>query len=114
MISTGRTSPQNNTYIRLQPQKLFEQCSERINMRSAKETGCFPYSCGQVCYMEVSPDGAVTQLSTVGEKRSAYINAQAGGSKILAVWPGRWRSDLFIIDDLDAFSEKQGLFGRCR
>lgn len=114
MISTGRTSPQNNTYIRLQPQKLFEQCSERINMRSAKETGCFPYSCGQVCYMEVSPDGAVTQLSTVGEKRSAYINAQAGASKILAVWPGRWRSDLFIIDDLDAFSEKQGLFGRCR
>jgi hypothetical protein len=114
MISTGRTSPQNNTYIRLQPQKLFEQCSERINMRSAKETGCFPYSCGQVCYMEVSPDGAVTQLSTVGEKRSAYINAQAGVSKILAVWPGRWRSDLFIIDDLDAFSEKQGLFGRCR
>lgn len=114
MISTGRTSPQNNTYIRLQPQKLFEQCSERINIRSAKETGCFPYSCGQVCYMEVSPDGAVTQLSTVGEKRSAYINAQAGVSKILAVWPGRWRSDLFIIDDLDAFSEKQGLFGRCR
>lgn len=114
MISTGRTSPQNNTYIRLQPQKLFEQCSERINMRSAKETGCFPYSCGQVCYMEVSPDGAVTQLSTVGEKRSAYINAQAGVSKILAVWPGSWRSDLFIIDDLDAFSEKQGLFGRCR
>lgn len=114
MISTGRTNPQNNTYIRLQPQKLFEQCSERINMRSAKETGCFPYSCGQVCYMEVSPDGAVTQLSTVGEKRSAYINAQAGVSKILAVWPGRWRSDLFIIDDLDAFSEKQGLFGRCR
>lgn len=114
MIFTGRTSPQNNTYIRLQPQKLFEQCSERINMRSAKETGCFPYSCGQVCYMEVSPDGAVTQLSTVGEKRSAYINAQAGVSKILAVWPGRWRSDLFIIDDLDAFSEKQGLFGRCR
>lgn len=114
MISMGRTSPQNNTYIRLQPQKLFEQCSERINMRSAKETGCFPYSCGQVCYMEVSPDGAVTQLSTVGEKRSAYINAQAGVSKILAVWPGRWRSDLFIIDDLDAFSEKQGLFGRCR
>ena len=83
-------------------------------MRSAKETGCFPYSSGQVCYMEVSPDGAVTQLSTVGEKRSAYINAQAGVSKILAVWPGRWRSDLFIIDDLDAFSEKQSLFGKYR
>lgn len=114
MISAGRTSPQNNTYIRLQPQKLFEQCSERINMRSAKETGCFPYGCGQVCYMEVSPDGAVTQLSTICEKRSAYINAQAGISKILAVWPGRWRSDLFIIDDLDAFSEKQSLFGKYR
>ncbi len=96
----------------MQHKKLLEHCSERKNMRSAKETGCFPYSSGQVCYMEVSPDGAVTQLSTVGEKRSAYINAQAGVSKILAVWPGRWRSDLFIIDDLDAFSEKQSLFGK--
>lgn len=83
-------------------------------MRSAKETGCFPYGSGQVCYMEVSPDGAVTQLSTICEKRSAYINAQAGISKILAVWPGRWRSDLFIIDDLDAFPEKQSLFGKYR
>ena len=83
-------------------------------MRSAKETGCFPYGSGQVCYMEVSPDGAVTQLSTICEKCSAYINAQAGISKILAVWPGRWRSDLFIIDDLDAFSEKQSLFGKYR
>lgn len=55
-------------------------------MISAKETGCFPYGSGQVCYIEVSPDGAVTQLSTVGEKRSAYINAQAGISKIFAVW----------------------------
>ena len=98
----------------MQHKKLFEQCSERKNMRSAKETGCFPYGSGQVCYIEVSPDGAVTQLSTVGEKRSAYINAQAGISKIFAVWPGRWRSDLFIIDDLDAFSEKQSLFGKCR
>lgn len=79
-----------------------------------KRNGRFPYGSGQVCYMEVSPDGAVTQLSTVGEKRSAYINAQAGISKILAVWPGRWRSDLFIIDDLDAFSEKQSLFGKYR
>ena len=98
----------------MQHKKLFEQCSERKNMRSAKETGCFPYGSGQVCYMEVSPDGAVTQLSTVGEKRSAYINAQAGISKIFAVWPGRWRSDFFIIDDLDAFSEKQSLFGKYR
>ena len=47
-------------------------------MRSAKETGCFPYGSGQVCYMEVSPDGAVTQLSTVGEKRSAYGNDNPG------------------------------------
>lgn len=50
-----------------------------------KRNRLFSYGCGQVCYMEVSPDGAVTQLSTVGEKRSAYINAQAGVSKILAV-----------------------------
>ena len=26
--------------------------------------------------------------------------------KIYAVWPGNWSSDLFLIDDLDAFTEK--------
>lgn len=76
-------------------------------MRSAKETGCFPYRSKLVCYMELTNDGSIKQLSTKSEKIQAYLNAKAGISKILAVWPGQWRSDLFIIDDLDSFADEQ-------
>lgn len=78
-------------------------------MLSAKETGCFPYKSKIVCYMELSNEGSIKQLSTKDEKFQAYINAKAGASKILAVWPGRWRSDLFIVDDLNSFCDAQVL-----
>ena len=76
-------------------------------MRSAKEAGCFPYRSKLVCYMELTNDGNIKQLSNKNEKLEAYLNAKAGISKILAVWPGQWRSDLFIIDDLDSFADEQ-------
>lgn len=78
-------------------------------MRSAKEAGCFPYASKLVCFMELQPDGTLTQLVTKQQKLTAYFNADVGKSKIVAVWPGRWRSDLFIIDDLEAFCEQQKL-----
>jgi len=57
--------------------------------------------------MELTNDGDIKQLSTKNEKFQAYLNAKAGVSKILAVWPGQWRSDLFIVDDLDSFADGQ-------
>ena len=75
-------------------------------MRSAKEAGCFPYDSKIVCYIEAFPNGEVRQLTTKLEKYEAYLNAKSGESKLFAVWPGRWRSDLFVIDDLDAFCAK--------
>ena len=78
-------------------------------MRSSKEAGCFPYGSSTVCYMELTKDGNIKQLMTRESKGEALRNANAGDSKILAVWPGRWRSDLFIIDDLDEFYCQQML-----
>lgn len=78
-------------------------------MRSAKETKCFPYRMKTVCYFEVFPDGKIEQLQTAGEKLDAYCRAKDGESNIYAVWPGQWRSDLFTIDDLDAFEKEQNL-----
>jgi len=72
-------------------------------MRSAKETGCFPYGSKRVCFMELFPNGELKQLNTDNEKLDALANANYGRSKIVAVWPGNWRSDLFIVDDTDAF-----------
>lgn len=72
-------------------------------MRSAKETGCFPYRSKTVCFMELFPNGELNQLTTDNQKLDAIANANHGKSKIVAVWPGNWRSDLFVVDDLDAF-----------
>ena len=33
------------------------------------------------------------------------MRALAKNTILYAVWPGNWSSDLFIIDDLDAFAK---------
>ena len=78
-------------------------------MRSAKETGCFPYRMRTVCYFEVFNDGNLAQLTDEYSRIEAYFRATKGETKICAVWPGPWRSDLFIIDDLEAFADEQNL-----
>ena len=40
---------------------------------------------------------------TQGADTAAYQRALAGESRLFAVWPGNWRSDLFAIDE--AFSQ---------
>lgn len=56
-------------------------------MRSAKEAGCFPYTSKLVCFMELRPNGTLTQLNSKPEKLAAYFSAADGNSKIVAVWP---------------------------
>jgi hypothetical protein len=77
--------------------------------RSSKESGAFPYGYpGMVCYMEMRA-GELTQLGTRDVMRDAVRRAQAGDSTIYAVWPGQYRSDLFIIDDLAALAIAVGV-----
>lgn len=69
--------------------------------RSAAASGMdFPYGSPTTCYIEVHKDGKVTQ----GADHTAYERARAGESRLFAVWPGQWRSDLFVIDDLDEYA----------
>lgn len=50
-------------------------------------------------------DGLVTQ----GIDPATCERARSGESRIFAVWPGQWRSDLFIIDDLDEYAKAVAL-----
>ena len=77
-------------------------------MRSAKEWKEFPYNSKRVCYMELSSDGKLTQLDSSGYKL-AYENTVATKSNLYAVCPGDWRSDLFVIDDLNSFADAFGI-----
>jgi hypothetical protein len=74
--------------------------------RSSAATGDdFPYESRTTCYIEVAEDGTVSQ----GVDTEAYQRAVAGKSRLFAVWPGQYSSDLFAIDDLDAYARAVGL-----
>lgn len=73
-------------------------------LRKASNAGtAFPYGSKLVCFFEIYTDGTISQLHYKMEKVEAYENAKSGKSKIYAVWPGQWTSDLFEIDDLEAY-----------
>jgi len=83
-------------------------------MRSAKESNNFPYSMSTICYFEVDKNGNISQIphknkSDREKVLEAYQRAKDKTTTLYAVWPGNWRSDLFIIDDLDAFAKELGL-----
>lgn len=74
--------------------------------RSAKAVGLeFPYTSPTTCYIEVAADGTVSH----GAGAEACSRAKAGASRLFAVWPGQYRSDLFAIDDLDEYARAIGV-----
>ncbi|MGR7942911.1 hypothetical protein ACU063_00420 [Paenibacillus sp. M.A.Huq-81] len=79
-------------------------------MRSAKSVDNFPYIIGTVCYFEVDKNGNVSQVyhknkSDRPKLLETYYRVYNKTTTLYAVWPGNWSSDLFIIDDLDAFAK---------
>ena len=79
-------------------------------MRSAKEQEFFPYDSKQVCYILVTNSGAVSQVQhNQSELSVAFKAISEGQAALYAVWPGQWISDLFIIDDLNAFADAVGI-----
>jgi hypothetical protein len=72
-------------------------------MRKASEAP-FPYASKLVCYFE-QRGSDLAQLGAKSEIRDAIRRARSGSSTIFAVWPGQWKSDLFVIDDLDRLAE---------
>jgi hypothetical protein len=73
--------------------------------RSAGELGeSFPYTLTTMCYIEIDRDGAISW----GVGIDAYERTKKGESRLYAVWPGQWSSQLFVIDDLDQYA---GAFG---
>lgn len=79
-------------------------------MRSAKEQEYFPYNLKTTCYILVYKNADVVHIQhNKTELTRAYEEAISGRATLYAVWPGNWRSDLFIIDDLNAFADAVGV-----
>lgn len=69
-----------------------------METRSAKAAGKdFPYTSPTTCYIEVDQAGHVSQVAT--HNTALYTRIKNGESKLYAVWPGQYHSDLFLIDD---------------
>lgn len=55
-----------------------------------------------MCYIELTKDKEISQVQNyVQEKRDVYYMLKNEGSKLYAVWPGKYSSDLFEIDDIE-------------
>jgi hypothetical protein len=74
-------------------------------MRLASQARSFPYTDPTVCFLEVDREGRVTSPLESGV--SARVRARE--SQLYAVWPGHYRSDLFLIDDIDEYEKALGL-----
>lgn len=76
-------------------------------MRKASEEEYFPYGSKLVCYIEFTKDKEIKQIQNyVQEKRDVYYRVKDEGSKLYAVWPGQYRSDLFEIDDIELYGKE--------
>jgi hypothetical protein len=74
-----------------------------LTPRDAAAQDEFPYRAPTTCYIEVHADGRVTQ----GADEASCDRAKAGQSRLFAVWPGQWRSDLFAVEP-EAFAKARG------
>lgn len=77
-------------------------------MRIASQSP-FPYGWpGRiVCYFTHDEAGHLRQLEYRDDMR-AHLSAD-DPPQLFAVWPGQYRSDLFVIDDLDALRAAVGM-----
>lgn len=67
-------------------------------MRHTKECG-FPYQMKTVCYIEIGVSGVSSPKGVMDIRESIRRCQTVGsGSKLYAVWPGNWSSDLFEVD----------------
>jgi len=65
--------------------------------------GGFPYKDPTICYIAVDKQGNVDKLKSV-DMIAACVAAKEGSIKIYAVWPGKTRSDLFLVDTLEGIT----------
>jgi len=74
-------------------------------MRQASLSDNFPYRDPTVCFLEVDRMGRVTSPPD----QDSPARVRAGQSQLYAVWPGKYRSDLFLVDDIDKYERAIGL-----
>jgi len=70
-------------------------------MRKTSEVeGGFPYDSTGVCYVVVMNDGEILNpRSNPPCRQDAAKIVQTGQGRLFIAWPGKWRTDLFEVDE---------------
>lgn len=68
----------------------------------------FPFRSSGVTLLLIKPDGTVRSSNDMTGKRSLALQA-IEGTLLLGAWTGKWRTDIFLIDDPAAASNALGL-----
>jgi len=93
----------------LPKEKITAMTDVPYRLASQTEGQPFPYGFpGKVCYIEQAGE-TFNQIGPRDEMRAAVRRALAGSCRIFAVWPGNYRSDLFLIDDIPALASATGV-----
>lgn len=70
-------------------------------LRRTSDSDYVAWRARDVTLIWIHADGRVTQAQGITEKREALREADPQDLLLLA-WPGRYRQDIFLIDDRDA------------
>ena len=63
-----------------------------------------------ICYWTIPVGGGhMLWIKTRDEMRLAVDRTRAGAVEMFAVWPGKWRSDMFRVDDIDVLAKVLGI-----
>lgn len=68
----------------------------------------FPFDSKLNCSIYVGNDGSFKQVRKIEDEREAYDNVVAGNGNIIIVWPGQYRSDAFLVDDINLYGAAKG------
>jgi hypothetical protein len=69
------------------------------SLRRTSDSGdVFPWRAKDVPFIHITASGVIQQAQGIGDKRTLLENAEKDDC-LLAAWPGRWRQDIFVIDD---------------
>lgn len=76
--------------------------------RKATEVSDFPYASTRVCYLEMFEGELYAVKHYADDRREAARRAVAGESQLIAIWPGQYRSDAFLVDEPALFARAVG------
>lgn len=73
-------------------------------MRLTSDNSDFPWRMQTVCYICIV-NNIPKQIGTDITRKDAYQEVLEGNAAIVAVWPGKWRSDAFLVDNIETYAE---------